>query len=1026
MQTRAIRSTLGTPPRGEAPSSDSLAEAAVAAVAPASHVRVVDACGEEQIRTGAYLEVGARVIRLSVAGVDAPAARGSYHAVVALDSGQPPRGVRFDDADLVLWDGAQDVPLTWLATRLAAGGTMILPESAGPSARACGLDVSRGPGGLAIARDPRPAAILPAALHTLDRTMSVDRPAVLQALRAAPFVGPCSMVRGEPEVVRAQSRRLQEALSAQLQDGSIDANALPWPTHTTATSGVPGCDVLVVLPHPDDETIYLGGTIAALRLAGQSVHLIVATDGGAGRGGGDDLAQVRAKELLGACARLGIASVATLGWPDTGKYRDRDRTVPLRAADAIEGWGGPEALARLVAVIREHRPRTVLGLDPNVDPNLSLHGHHLGLGVLLAVAFHLAADPAYAADVPAWACADHRVATASFLPAADDAPNDTFAVDRAAKADALAAYASQAYSTRRLVAALADDEIPCREATRRVQARSGTPWLLAVPEPAGTPESDDSAPAWREHAARVARAPRDRETLVALMAAQLKTISQGPDAAALRSLQTLRRPEAVVVVAGQQVGWLGGPAYALTKALAAVALARRLQRQGIAAVPVFWMATQDHDALEVCTAPRLGARAVRAPMLETRGPVGAAVLSEAIEDAIESWAAGLPEAIAGAARTLAQRHYVPGRTYAQAFGSLLCALTGGTGLLVLDPADARFAALARPVYERELLGPESAATPLRASEAQAIVPVDRDVSQVFFVDDDGVRQRLRRTERGVVWRGGQMRREVLEQRLAQSPERFSPAALLRPVVQDLVLPAVATIAGPTERLYLAQMRGLYPWAQIAPSAIVPRPLLHPVQLQDLAALEPCGGLDALRTDPKPYTRIGRAGLSGAATRWLSALEQMMQGARDEREVRRRGASGVRSENAAVEAGLAALEEGSAVALAGLRTRRSWPDHHRALCRLVLDSGEGSTRALTRIGRRLHQLRRSLLRDGRRAAASAVEAWARCGGSPEREQTCVEFVARFGERAPAAVLAALQHPQLSSGGTLHLYGGGRGC
>ncbi len=64
-------------------------------------------------------------------------------------------------------------------------------------------------------------------------------------------------------------------------------------------------------------------------------------------------------------------------------------------------------------------------------------------------------------------------------------------------------------------------------------------------------------------------------------------------------LERLSRPGTVAVVTGQQVGFLSGPAYTIYKALTAVRLAERLTERGIEAVPVFWLATEDHDFAEV-------------------------------------------------------------------------------------------------------------------------------------------------------------------------------------------------------------------------------------------------------------------------------------------------------------------------------------------------------------------------------------------------------------------------------------------
>src|SRR5579872_3424854 len=74
--------------------------------------------------------------------------------------------------------------------------------------------------------------------------------------------------------------------------------------------------------------------------------------------------------------------------------------------------------------------------------------------------------------------------------------------------------------------------------------------------------------------------------------------SFGAGEATSRNLDRLR-DGAVAVVTGQQVGLFGGPAYSVYKALTAVHVARELTGRGTAAVPVFWLATEDHDLAEV-------------------------------------------------------------------------------------------------------------------------------------------------------------------------------------------------------------------------------------------------------------------------------------------------------------------------------------------------------------------------------------------------------------------------------------------
>ncbi|HXR76221.1 MAG TPA: bacillithiol biosynthesis BshC, partial [Bryobacteraceae bacterium] len=92
------------------------------------------------------------------------------------------------------------------------------------------------------------------------------------------------------------------------------------------------------------------------------------------------------------------------------------------------------------------------------------------------------------------------------------------------------------------------------------------------------------------------------------------------------SLQVLARPETVAVVTGQQVGLFSGPAYTIYKALTAARLARRLTEQGLPAVPVFWLATEDHDLAEVDHAWTFGSDSkpwkLTAKCEPTQGPAG--------------------------------------------------------------------------------------------------------------------------------------------------------------------------------------------------------------------------------------------------------------------------------------------------------------------------------------------------------------------------------------------------------------------
>ena len=89
--------------------------------------------------------------------------------------------------------------------------------------------------------------------------------------------------------------------------------------------------------------------------------------------------------------------------------------------------------------------------------------------------------------------------------------------------------------------------------------------------------------------------PDDRR---AAIVRALTPLNQG-NALVERSLQKLATPGVVAIVTGQQVGLFSGPAYTVYKALTAIKIAAELDARGVPAVPVFWLATEDHDLAEV-------------------------------------------------------------------------------------------------------------------------------------------------------------------------------------------------------------------------------------------------------------------------------------------------------------------------------------------------------------------------------------------------------------------------------------------
>ena len=287
------------------------------------------------------------------------------------------------------------------------------------------------------------------------------------------------------------------------------------------------------------------------------------------------------------------------------------------------------------------------------------------------------------------------------------------------------------------------------------------------------------------------------------------------------NLERFRRGSAAVVT-GQQVGLFTGPMFAFYKALTAIHMAERLTAAGLDCVPVFWLATEDHDLEEVNHAFLLDAN-YQPHRIADEGephvpdaPVGELTLSAGFTRQIEQAIRLLPETAwkPELARTL-EETYRPGETFGSAFGHLMARLMGRFGVLLLDPMHPRLHRLAVGLFRQAL----ESADELR----QALLDRNRKLAQagyhaqvhvanhstLLFQRSGGQRTALRRRDGEFLLDDEQRSTAELLDHLERSPDDFSPNVLLRPVLQDYLLPTVAYIGGPAEVAYLAQASVLY-------------------------------------------------------------------------------------------------------------------------------------------------------------------------------------------------------------------------
>lgn len=282
-------------------------------------------------------------------------------------------------------------------------------------------------------------------------------------------------------------------------------------------------------------------------------------------------------------------------------------------------------------------------------------------------------------------------------------------------------------------------------------------------------------------------------------------------------------PTSVAIVTGQQAGLFGGPLYTLLKAVTAIQLARRVERDyNVPAVPVFWVDAEDHDWDEVKSVRILDSQFAVADV-ELANPAGAGTLPVAqltLGDdtvaAIDRVATLVPqtEFTAEVVARLKER-FQPGIPVGSAFAGWIEDLLGHQGLVVFEADDPSLKPLVADLFVHELERPCQTAklardtgTLMTSLGHQPQVEPAEDSVALFYLNGSG-RHGIRR--RGDEYTTGDRVRPASEVRreAAEHPERFSPNVLLRPLVQDRLFPTACYVAGPSELAYQAQLGSIY-------------------------------------------------------------------------------------------------------------------------------------------------------------------------------------------------------------------------
>jgi bacillithiol biosynthesis cysteine-adding enzyme BshC len=326
---------------------------------------------------------------------------------------------------------------------------------------------------------------------------------------------------------------------------------------------------------------------------------------------------------------------------------------------------------------------------------------------------------------------------------------------------------------------------------------------------------------WADEIQNIQYPAERRQAVAAVLEKQNREFGAGEKT--LANIQRLREGAAAVVT-GQQVGLFGGPTFCILKALTAVILAEKA-----GAVPVFWMATEDHDLEEINTinlpaGDHLQKFTVNVPHREG-APVGTIEFTDEITAAVLQ-----VEGIYGRSEIseLLAASYRKGETFGTAFARLHARVFSDLGVVLLNPLDSELHRIAQPLFRAALEKSEEINQALLAKNQElesasyhAQVKVTSSHTLCFYLED-GVRTPVRHHNEEFFIGERKLTAAELLKETERCPERFSANVLLRPVLQDYLLPTLCYVGGPAEIAYFAQIEVVYRKLAGRVTPVVPR------------------------------------------------------------------------------------------------------------------------------------------------------------------------------------------------------------
>ncbi|OGC85798.1 MAG: bacillithiol biosynthesis cysteine-adding enzyme BshC [candidate division Zixibacteria bacterium RBG_16_48_11] len=361
-----------------------------------------------------------------------------------------------------------------------------------------------------------------------------------------------------------------------------------------------------------------------------------------------------------------------------------------------------------------------------------------------------------------------------------------------------------------------------------------------------------------------------RQALAEILAEQNRSF--GASQKTLANIEALKEKECCVVFTGQQIGLFGGPLYTIYKSLTAIKLAEHLSGElKIKVIPLFWMATDDHDFAEInhiyfVDKQNKLVKLEYQPQKEWNGyPASQIVLDEKINQTLEILeTSGREGKFNREILKKLKEFYAPGQPYYLAFARWMSFLLSKYGLVLLNPADTRLKTLLSSIFTSELEKNgelqnlvEKTNSRLEKLNYHRQVHKLEEVTNLFYHSPRRVH--ISRENGKFRWEGAStsVDSSKLVQMVENSPQDFSANVLLRPVLESFLFPNLAHVAGPSEVAYFAQIKALHEEHKVVMPVIYPRQSLTLVEpeIKNILAKLGISCLEIMQDVEQAYNRI---------------------------------------------------------------------------------------------------------------------------------------------------------------------------